>query len=145
MGLYFDMSGIEYAPSWLLCMLETDKVDNLIKIATVHRGIWIVRNKKLWEEKVVSLVMELEWSSKHISDWRNVVSRVQGMKLGSKITDQTRQQCEHRWKPPLPRQLKINVDASVFPGSNSFSIGWILRDSTGPFVRGKTMWECFGI
>ena len=35
--------------------------------------------------------------------------------------------------------LKLNVDASTYACSNSFSIGTILRDHNGLFLKRKTM------
>lgn len=43
-----------------------------------------------------------------------------------------------RWKPPEVDQLKLNVDASLVAGQNSFAVGMVLRDSQGQFVAGKT-------
>lgn len=40
-----------------------------------------------------------------------------------------------RWNPPYFSTFKINVDASVFNGENHFSIGMVLRDHLGQFVR----------
>lgn len=33
-----------------------------------------------------------------------------------------------RWKPPEVGSIKLNVDASFFPGANSFSVGMVIRD-----------------
>lgn len=41
------------------------------------------------------------------------------------------------WVPPDPGSYKINVDASVYPGIDSFSIGLVLRDHGGTFIAGK--------
>lgn len=40
-------------------------------------------------------------------------------------------------KCPEEGHYKLNIDASVFSGTNSFSIGMILRDHNGMFLRGK--------
>ena len=44
-----------------------------------------------------------------------------------------------RWVSPEPGTFKINVDASLFPGESSFSIGMVLRNSDGIFIAGKTL------
>lgn len=41
-----------------------------------------------------------------------------------------------RWFPPREGWLKLNVDASVKPGSDRFSVGLVLRDHLGEFVAG---------
>lgn len=42
-----------------------------------------------------------------------------------------------RWQPPEPGELKLNVDASFYPGHESFSVGMVLRDQEGTFLEGK--------
>lgn len=42
-------------------------------------------------------------------------------------------QTEVGWQRPQEGVLKVNVDASVFPEENSFTIGIIVRDHTGQF------------
>lgn len=44
-----------------------------------------------------------------------------------------------RWSPPEVGALKINVDASVRAGSDTFLVGMVLRDYEGVFVAGKTI------
>lgn len=45
----------------------------------------------------------------------------------------------HRWKPPAEGFLKVNVDASVFAGADTFIIGMVLRDHNGSFIQGKNL------
>lgn len=42
-----------------------------------------------------------------------------------------------RWVHPPPGTHKINVDASIFDSENHFSIGMVLLDHQGHFVRGR--------
>lgn len=42
-------------------------------------------------------------------------------------------------EPPQEDHLKLNVDASVVAGQNSFAVGMVLRNSQGHFIAGKTM------
>jgi ribonuclease HI len=39
-----------------------------------------------------------------------------------------------RWSKPLPRQVKVNVDASFFEDSRSGAVGAVLRDYQGQFI-----------
>ncbi|XP_026420417.1 uncharacterized protein LOC113316456 [Papaver somniferum] len=41
----------------------------------------------------------------------------------------------NRWSPPLRGRLKINIDASVFPGNHFAGISLIIRDFTGQLVE----------
>ena len=131
MGLQQDMRREDSAPSWLLKRLQEDTHDHLVTIAAVLWGIWFARNKRIWEGKVMSPKLAVQGSYKQINEWKDSVKKFQ-------VVSQTR--CQRsttgsiaRWKCPAVGSLKVNVDASVFPGSDSFSIGIILRDHTGMF------------
>lgn len=50
---------------------------------------------------------------------------------------QTNQDC--RWKKPVTSCFKINVDAAVLINDHFFSIGMLIRDSTGSFIRGNVL------
>lgn len=50
---------------------------------------------------------------------------------------QNQQKFATRWTAPAEGSLKINVDASVFEGRASYSIGKVLRDHLGVFCRAK--------
>jgi ribonuclease HI len=41
---------------------------------------------------------------------------------------------DDRWSKPLPRQVKVNVDASFFEDSRSGAVGAVLRDYQGQFI-----------
>lgn len=60
-GLEFDMGDVFSAPEWLLHKLNVSPQDELIKISTVLYGIWVWRNKRVWENKVVSGAIVLSW------------------------------------------------------------------------------------
>lgn len=88
---------------------------------------------------MVSPTMAIEWSSKHINDWKNAVLVVQSEQAGRNRHNRTVQQGEVKWQPPEEGQLKLNVDASVVPESSYFSVGMVLRDQNGVYLRGNTM------
>lgn len=44
-----------------------------------------------------------------------------------------------RWAAPEVGWLKLNVDASVFAGVSSFTVGMVLRDDLGTFIQGKNI------
>ncbi|XP_074364363.1 uncharacterized protein LOC141705221 [Apium graveolens] len=44
-----------------------------------------------------------------------------------------------KWQPPEEGSFKVNVDAAIQEGSESFSIGMVIRDHTGTFIEGKVM------
>lgn len=53
-GLNIDFQDVEEAPSWLLESISNGGREQVEKIGTVLWGIWFSRNRKVWEEKVVS-------------------------------------------------------------------------------------------
>ncbi|XP_074356198.1 uncharacterized protein LOC141695888 [Apium graveolens] len=42
-----------------------------------------------------------------------------------------------QWIPPKPGAIKINVDASVIPGMDSFSVRMVLRNGRGEFCKAR--------
>lgn len=99
----------------------------------------MARNRMVWEGKKVPPEFALQWSSKLVHDWSSAVTQVQNMKTGPKTSGQTSRPQMQRWTHPRTGHIKINVDASVMPRSNSFSVGMICRDSSGSFIKGKAM------
>lgn len=77
----------------------------------------------------------IEWSSKQIVDWRGAKEAI----ALSCETGRSNQRSNAKWSAPANGSLKLNVDASVYAGASSFSIGMVLRDDKGRFVRGKCM------
>lgn len=133
-GLSYNMWAVESAPEWLLDKLSTETSENLIKIVTVLWGIWWARNKCIWENKIITPEIAVAWSSRQLSDWReaNKKRALKNIQVPKPAADQV-----NKWVRPSPGTYKINVDASVFTSDNHFSIGMVLRDQQGHFVRGK--------
>lgn len=135
-GLQYDMSLVDSAPVWLLERLSSEAHEVIIKIASVIGAIWFARNKKIWEGKVMTPEIAMEWSNKQIKEWREVQQKK--LKVNSSQASHVTE-IRHRWKAPPTGILKMNVDASVFEGSPSFSLGLVLRDDRGAFIKGRTV------
>ncbi|WOH16655.1 hypothetical protein DCAR_0936213 [Daucus carota subsp. sativus] len=89
---------------------------------------------KVWEHKVVTPSMAMQWSAKQISQWQ----KVQKYKLTTgDASRRSKQDVTNYWKAPEPGKLKINVDASVHAGTSSFALGMVLRDQNGGFCKAK--------
>jgi hypothetical protein len=43
-----------------------------------------------------------------------------------------------RWKRPLPRQVKLNVDASYHADVNTGAVGVVIRDYEDKFIAAST-------
>ncbi|KAL8114918.1 hypothetical protein AgCh_021666 [Apium graveolens] len=134
-GLNFDMIEEEYANVWLLNMMEKAPDDIVIKISIVLWGIWYARYKRIFESKNISPGVVISWSKKEVEEWKSANKRNMNMQG----TGENRTMNEFNWKPPEADQLKINVDASVVAGQNSFTIGMIIRNQQGHYIAGKTM------
>ncbi|XP_074352920.1 uncharacterized protein LOC141692079 [Apium graveolens] len=101
--------------------------------------LWAIsffRNKKVWENKVVTPRFVVEWSMNQLHDWKSAVSKVQGNQKPSVVTVRRE---NSRWVRPDQGKIKVNVDAAIVQGSSYFSAGMLLRDSTWVFLEGKTM------
>lgn len=90
----------------------------------------------MWESKFVSPAFVVEGVFGMVNEWKEA----------RKMHARTRQNNEKvdkiqgsMWTSPETGDLKLNVDASVFPGSESFSIGMIIRDHQGSIVAGRTV------
>lgn len=61
----------EYASSWLLNEIQSVNSSQAVVITRVLWEVWFFRNKKVWENKVVTSAVAMEWSAKVISEWRD--------------------------------------------------------------------------
>lgn len=76
------------------------------------------------------------WSGKQIRKWCEVKQK-KAKVVGSEVSSVSI--TKHRWQAPPARTMKMNVDASVFKGASSFSLGVVLRGDRGVFIRGRTI------
>lgn len=106
----------------------------MVLIARVLWEIWFFRNKKVWDNKSVTGMIVMEWSAKYFQEWK--VAKVSNtLSVGRKsLSTQT---SSHRWKAPGMGSFKLNTDAAIKLGDDTFSIGLVLRDHQGEFVGGK--------
>lgn len=131
--MQFDMSLVESAPDWLLQKLGSSHKEELILIAKVLYGIWFFRNKKVWEHKLVNGTIAMEWSAKFFHDWN--VARKTSTSCAN-MTTAVNKPASHKWKSPAMGSYKLNTDAAVRLGEETYSIGLVLRDHHGDFVTG---------
>lgn len=132
--LWYEWSAIENACDWLLAQISSTPIEEVTKICIVLWGVWFWRNKKVWESKVVTPAFAMDNSFKVLSEWmeakkEQVMIRPNG--------NPEVHQVDHRWQCLGPGAFKINVDASVFPNAQFFSVGMVMRDHLGSFVACK--------
>lgn len=130
-NIMYDMRTVESAPSWLLDKLGNASAEESATISMILWGIWNWRNRKVWDNKVTTGAFAMDESFKTLTSWREARKII-------RCTAQPAQESGtssalSKWKPPFPGGFKINVDASVMPGENFFSIGMVLRDHEGSF------------
>lgn len=135
-GMTHDISTVENAQEWFLQVFSTEKDEYLINLATVMWGIWWTRNKKVWEGKVISPSMAMDWSRKQVSEWREANKKKN--KCLYNVQEKGEQHVKN-WKAPEEGTIKLNVNASVFNNADFFLIGMVIRDSRGSFLHGKTL------
>ncbi|XP_074377607.1 uncharacterized protein LOC141719125 [Apium graveolens] len=76
LGLQDNREEVEDASEWLLDKMSSESVEKLCTIAVILWGIWFFRNKKVWENRVVSSKFAMDWSLKQITYWRKANGRV---------------------------------------------------------------------
>lgn len=138
MGVSYDMSNVESAPApnSLLERSSTEPNDTIIKTAAGVMGHLVCQEKKVWESKLVTPAVAMDWSSRQVSDWREVNRK---QKLLNSARENNVNTDNQKWVAPAERTLKLNVDASIFSRTSSFSIGMVLRGWRGTFLWGKNM------
>ncbi|XP_074374230.1 uncharacterized protein LOC141714621 [Apium graveolens] len=70
MGVSYDMQNVTSASEWLINKLGTCMNAELIKIVEVLWGVWFRRNRRVWDDKIVSHVIAMDWSVKVVIDWQ---------------------------------------------------------------------------
>lgn len=136
LGLEFDTSTVEYGSEWLLQRMVEEGRETLVRIATGLWAIWSARNLKVWENKCLTPEIAVQMSSKQVAQWKEVQNL---NKIRGNGRAQSYQMEVVKWKAPDEGSLKVNVDASVFAGKESFSVGMVLRDHRGGFCRARNM------
>ncbi|XP_074376719.1 uncharacterized protein LOC141718237 [Apium graveolens] len=119
LGYQLDMSVVEHAPTWLLQKLSSGGSEEIITIATGLLGIWNSRNMRMWDNKVLTPALAMEWSKKQV-----IVSTVN-------------QAAVRTWIAPQEGEFKLNVDASITEGLSFFTVGMVIRNHAGQFVQGR--------
>ncbi|KAL8118342.1 hypothetical protein AgCh_016030 [Apium graveolens] len=135
-GLEFDVTRTEVASDWLLDKLFSESTEVCGCIAAILWGIWFARNQKVWERKILTPELAMQWSMKQVTQWREVN---QSKKLMLSGMSRSPLSFVVRWKAPVEGRVKLNVDASIYPGTSSFSLGMVLRNHVGIFIQAKTM------
>lgn len=150
-GLRHGLSEDQSVSEWMLQKTTSANHNEVTPLCLVLWGIWFWRNKKVWHDHSMNPVIAMENTFRTIKEWRDAHRKGTVGSAGIKARDSSVQ----KWHPPESGGLKLNVDASFFPGQESFSIGMVIRNQEGMFVGGKCIClprpatvmeaECIGI
>lgn len=77
----------------------------------------------------------MKWSKKQVEDWQEVNKKKNATSRHSSVA----QRQIISWKPPNEGSFKINVDAAVKEGQDTYTVGMVLRNSQGHFLAGRVM------
>lgn len=86
----------------------------------------------MWERRSVNASVAMDGSFNTIREWRE--AREVG-KRESDIAKSANCSKVKRWLRPEEGTFKCNVDASFYPGADTFSVGMVIRDCRGSFWR----------
>ena len=93
--------------------------------------IWKRRNEKIWDDVEKNTHISVQLARDYMIQW-NAARRQQATPEDSNNNTQI------RWLPPMEGEVKCNVDAALFKEQNCFGVGMCLRDSRGHFMKAKT-------
>ena len=128
------MMAVESAPEWLLNRVYEGTMQEVCKVASVLWGIWYGRNKRVWDDKLISPAIATDWSMRAVKEWQQA-QKNRPDQVNSRESTVLKKSVS--WRPPDARSMKINVDASLSKESDSYAVGMVIRDDKGVFVEGK--------
>ncbi|KAL8127458.1 hypothetical protein AgCh_014390 [Apium graveolens] len=134
LGINVDSWDIEISHEWLLQKLATGSKEETLKIVTVLWGVWFTRNKRIFENKVMTPDFVMAWSRRQIVEWQEANRKVQD--IDTRIAEN--REAENIWQTPTKGCLKINVDASFVEGQDYYLIGMVPRNHLGQYLLGRT-------
>lgn len=71
------MGAVKILSIWLLEKLGTKSEGKLVKVVKILWGIWFARNRKIWEEKVVTPEIAMDISMKMVTEWAAAQTKMQ--------------------------------------------------------------------
>lgn len=135
MGVDIDGWNIEDSTEWLLKKLSSGSKQELVVISTVLSGIWFMRNKHIFENRVMTPAVGMEGSKQQIKEWQEANKRQRQNTTAHEI----RHVNEEKWRLPEVGCMKVNVDAVVIENQNWFAVVMVGRNHLGQYIMGKTI------
>lgn len=126
------IDNVESSTDLFLGLLNCSSEIEIERIVMVAWQIWNHRNEVVWKETSFSPVIAVHRAITFLEEWKAV--RVKRVHYGINSNCQC-------WHKPKEGEVKINVDASFCKDSFQTGLGMIIRDDTGMFVAGRTLWK----
>jgi len=95
------------------------------------RCIWKRQNEKIWDDVEKNIHISVHLAHVYMIQW-NATRRQQT------TSEDSNNNTEIRWLPPMEGEVKCNVDAALFKEHNCFGVGMCLRYFRGHFMKAKT-------
>ncbi|XP_031112125.1 uncharacterized protein LOC116016102 [Ipomoea triloba] len=148
-GLLLIARGVASFSNWLDLQITSLDKDSCGLLLMLCWKIWLVRNDKVWNGKLMSPSSLVEGARRYLPDWVNTVkgdsasssarnSPVCKWNLPSpgfyKLNTDT-PVC--KWNLPSPGFYKLNTDATVFTLNINMGYGWVLKNDTGQFIAAE--------
>lgn len=123
-------SGVQFSSflEWLLHCFKTLLKDNFHRLLFLIWCVWRERNKRVWEDKALSVGDLLFQSSAWLFDFQFYRKKVHVPGGYQRVV---------RWKTPSVGWLKINMDGAFSASERAGGIGIIIRDDLGTCVGGR--------
>ncbi|KAL8125325.1 hypothetical protein AgCh_012855 [Apium graveolens] len=118
------------APSYAISSVAGEDFEGLY-CSLGHLG-W--RNKRVCEGNIVSAEVAMDNYFNHTEEWK--IEWVTNKSRAQNCQKQDKR-LVHKWKPPNPVILKININASFRLVSKKITIGMVLRNHEWKFLAGR--------
>ncbi|KAK2371264.1 hypothetical protein QL285_084234 [Trifolium repens] len=110
-------------------MIEEIEPAAMARITMLLWSIWWRRNRRCWQDKVLSAVDVIRRARDSLNDWVNVQQQNTGTSRDGTAL------ASHSWTKTARGTLKCNIDAACYNEQNVYCLGVCLRDEQGIFVQ----------
>uniref|UniRef100_A0A803PJ09 Reverse transcriptase domain-containing protein n=1 Tax=Cannabis sativa TaxID=3483 RepID=A0A803PJ09_CANSA len=119
---------------WCIQTFADLDMDGKLLLPMLCWAIWSARNDCVWNRKMVGVDNIVVLAKGYLDQWQSAQSSLietswSGLQMGDGA---------EQWTAPIENSIKINVDAAIFEGANSYGIGLVSRDHHGFLVQGRT-------
>lgn len=94
-------------------------------------GLWVRRNKWVWEMVSISGFGVKHMAMNLMTDWTNARAKEEQHSERSAVQKQT-------WCKPPEGWVKVNIDAACYPECDYITVGCVMRDECGMFLRARS-------